>query len=325
MRYLLIALTLCLSACVTRDTTDREKTAEQQVATAQQAADKAIERETKARAAAEMAKEMKIAQAASNLGPLAAAVDTKGQPLLAEGIEAQKDAIDDALDLPAAAYPKPVADLKLLIDNTKLALANYKTKAAELQGKLEVANQEKQRWVDEATQARADEKAAKREAEEARKVADREATAARWWKIGGSVLASLPVLLSIAGRLGLPGAGILSLLADVAMPLLKQRRDAAMTAVAASDVGRSALSVLDTAVSQSPELANQLTATLNKVTGGRADTVEALFKLAAKSYVVDNAGKMVGPVDALLNHVRGEVLDTAGGQPTALDRVIKPS
>lgn len=289
----------------------------------QKAADQATNR-------ADTAKNASIAQAASNLGPLATAVAVQGQPDLGAGIGEQKRAIDSALSIPVSQYPTPTVTLEQLLKDAKGALATYQTKNADLQQKLDTEKAAAERAVAEAAAAKKEKEAAEAVAKAEKAKADAEASKAWWWSFGGTLAGVVAAAAGLATRLGLPGAGLVETAMSFVTPALSrkaaetaQKASVATTATAAADVGRSALQILDLAVQQDPDLAGKLTGAVSKLTGGRAEGVEDLFKLAAKTFVLDNVGGHAGHVDALLTKIRGEVLPTAGGVPKALDAILK--
>jgi hypothetical protein len=145
-------------------------------------------------------------------------------------------------------------------------------------------------------------------------------------KVGAGALTTVTVLGTLAARLGLPGGGLVSLGIDLVSPMLRKRGDVAESAVAAADVGRQGLAVVEALLAQKhPELAQQLSAVVAAATGGRADGLEGLFKTCAKAYTLDHSGKHAEAVDSLLTKLRGEHIATTGGIASALQSIIKPA
>lgn len=262
------------------------------------------------------ARDQQIAQAASNLGPLSQAVSAKGEPALGAGIDAQKRDIDNALGIPLALYPPPVVNLEKLLRDAEGALDDYRKKSTELQTKL-----------DSATAAAAAANKARDEAEAVAKHEKEKADAAArrewWYGFGATVLTVVGTGAAIAARLGLPGGGLVQTVVDVITPAVKARRVTAETAVAAADVGRQGLAMLESYIgAKHPQLAAQLTSVVAEATGGRADGLNDLFKTVAKSFVVDKHGGEVEAVDSLLTSIRGRNIDTVGGVATALSAIV---
>ena len=100
----------------------------------------------------------------------------------------------------------------------------------------------------------------------------------------------------------------------------KDRETVATAAVAAGDVGRSAVDAVERGLS--PELATALATAVEAATGGRASSLAEVFKVAAKAHVID-AGRGLAPkVDALLTTVRDRDIETEGGLPTILGALL---
>ncbi len=143
-------------------------------------------------------------------------------------------------------------------------------------------------------------------------------------KLGTGALTVVTVLGTLAARLGLPGGGLVAAGIDIVSPMLRRRGDVAESAVAAADVGRQGLAVMEAILAQKhPELAQQLSAVVSTATNGKAAGVADLFKTCAKAYTLDHAGVHAGAVDCLLTKLRGEQITTAGGVATSLQAVIK--
>jgi len=324
MKTTLIALFIAagLVGCWTREATDAEIRAER----TKSAAETAERTSTAASRAADdhrdVAKEKAIAQAAANLTPIADAVEIKGQPGIANVARDQKRNIDGALNIPANEYPAASVTLKGLLENAEAEREKAQTKANELQTALGQATASAEKAERDRITAEANAEASRKLAAEEKARADSEATTSWWLQAGGTALAVTTALAGLAARLGLPGGGLVSTILSVATPMLTQRRVVATAAVAAADVGRSALGILDTVIAADPELGAKLAAKVKELTGGRAEGIEELFKLAAKSFTVDDGNHVEG-VDKLLCEIRGKHIDTVGGLPTVLSAILK--
>lgn len=308
-----------------------------------------------ARGAQQLAKDIAVAQAASNLGPIAAAVDAKGLPAYAAPILAQKSAIDTTLALPPALYPKPQVSLESLLKDAEASLAVYRKEAEATQGKIAELTT-KQQIADAAAKAageradRADAVAAtaQRQAaeatamlekateemqrsmkakEEAEAAASAEARNAFLAKCGTATLAVLgPIVLAILNGATGGGLGALGTVARTLLPAagrLQDQMTTAQVAVAGADVGRAALSKFEGMLRLTkPEIAAELAAMVNRATGGRAATVEELFRVAAQSHVIDLGDGRANAVAQLMMRVRDEHVETMGGMPTSLNHVL---
>ena len=323
MKYLLVLpFLVLLFSCASRDLTQAELDANAKQASA---ADTERDSSNAARAAAvqrDLAKEKAIAQAAANLTPIADAVEAKGEPGIANVTRDQKRNIDSALDLPSALYPLATITLQGLLKDAEAERSKAQAKASELQQQLGQVSAQAAKAEQDRVAAEAKAEAARELAAEEKKRADAEATKAGWLQAGGIALGVLTTLGGLAARLGLPGGSLVSSLLSMATPMLTQRREVATAAVAAADVGRSALGVLDTVVASDPSIGAALAAKISQLTGGKVDSVEALFKLAAKAHTVDE-GNHVDGVDKLLNEIRGKKIATAGGVPVLLSSLLK--
>ncbi len=302
--FLVLFCGLFLVACIERGTTEGEMKANATLDKTKTVAEVAIDAEAQA-------KQRQIAQASANLRPLAEAVSVKGQPALGAGIEAQRNQIDGALDLPASQRPGPTVTTEQLLADAQGALVTYRANAANMQSALDKAKIE-------ADDARAKVAAAEAVAKAEKEKADAEATKAWWWQAGSATAGILLALAGVATRLGLPGGGLAQGVLSMVAPMIQQRASTAETAVAAADVGRSALDALDRHLQSDPELAARLSGVIGQVTQGRTASLNGLFKTAAKGYVVDHAGHAAEAVDSLLTQVRGKTLETVGGVPVAL-------
>ena len=353
MRYAAILACLLLSGCVAvRSQPDAEQAALKQERTASaRAVDSALaaqlanEEADRRRQAADTQREaerraqaLAIAGAASNLGPIAEVVEIKGEPDLGAAISQQKQTIDTALNLAPSDYPVPVVTTKQLLADAKAALADYRTRAAALQGRLDLALESASaarlaKLEAEATAAQATARA--NEAEAARRAAQQVAEAAtaaadaaarrEWWaKVGAGALAIAGTVGMIALRVlattqGGPLLGLLRMVLPGAA-VTKDRETVATAAVAAGDVGRSAVDAVERGLS--PELATALATAVEAATGGRASSLAEVFKVAAKAHVID-AGRGLAPkVDALLTTVRDRDIETEGGLPTILGALL---
>lgn len=291
------------------------------------------------------AERMGIAQAASNLAPLAKAADIRGESGISQGISTQKVDIDRYLNLSPSEYPAPTITAEGLLRDAQAELAKSRVRADELVAELRTADAAAQaaqeaRAVAEREAATADAAAKKaREEREAADIAAAKARAAveaataradaadtesRWAKVGAGALTALGVLATLAARLNLPGGGIAKLVFDLARPGVAKGREVAETAVAGADVGRAALSAFESMLSaKNPKLAAELGNAVAAATGGRVNGLHALFVTAAKSYVTDNVGEHVANVDQLLLRVRGEDITTQAGIPTTVTHLLK--
>jgi len=321
--FTLTAVTFVLStlfySCFERAVTPEEKAA----LAAKESSEKK-ERGTAevARAAAgaeDTARQKVVAQAAANLGPVADAVEMKGQPGLANVTRDQKDSIVGALDV---ALPRPTVSLAGLLADAEKERVKAQAKADELQGKLNSAAQAAENAEKARAQAEAIANADRKRADEAEARANAEAAKAWWLKAGGVALGILGVMGTLAARLGLPGGSLVSSLFNVISPALAKNNTVATAAVAASDVGRSALGVLDAVLTSKPELAGAVSGVISELTRGRATKIEDLFKTAAKAYTIDTDGQHASAVDQFLTQVRGAVIDTKAGLPTVLTSLL---
>lgn len=309
---LLFAFLVLVAGCGERAATPAEVAADASAMTARAFADDSATE-------AQRAKDRQVAQVAANLGPISEAVAAKGQPGLGAVVAGQRDSLVGALDIKAKDMPLPVVRLEQLMKNAEAALLDYRLKNADLQ-------------------SRADQAAAKAEAAEAARVAaegvaaaertkaDGEARTAWWMKVGTGAVGVLGLVATLAARLGLPGGGLVAAGIDLVSPMLRKRGDVAESAVAAADVGRQGLGVIEALLAQKhPELAQQLSAVVSAATGGRADGLEGLFKACAKAYTLDHSGEHAEAVDSLLTKLRGERIATTGGTATSLQGIIKPA
>lgn len=292
-----------------------------------------------------------IAQASSNLGPLTEIIATRGLVNVSRGITAQKIAIDTALNLPPAQYPAPLVSVEQFNADATRAILTYEDRARTLQGQLDTANtavvaaQRAQQIAEDAAKqaakdldaaraaadaARAKEAAALQVQADLRKAADNAATWQLWSEIGMGALTALggvAVLLLRSGAGG-PIGGLLSNL--IAPALVRGKEEAeeklkvAHAAVAGADVGRSALASMQSILKNaSPDAVGAITEAIRQATGGRAESMEQLFKVAAKAYLVDQGAGNAQKVDTLLNDIRDTKLDTQGGIPTAIRHIIQ--
>lgn len=322
MKYLILLPLLLLGGCFERTMTQGEIDAEQAKTTAEVTE---RDRTAAARVAAstkDLAKERVIAQAAANLEPIANAVDARGQPGLANVTRDQKRNIDAALDIDARDYPAATLTLKGLLKDAEAERVKAQAKATELQTALGAASALAEKADAERVKAEALADAQRKIAEDEKKRADSEAATAWWLKAGGTALTGLIAAAGLAARLGLPGGGLVSTALNIVSPYLKTRSEVATAAVAAADVGRSALGALDAVTAADPTLAAALSAKISALTGGKVNCVEDLFKLAAKAHTVDE-GNHVDGVDKLLNEVRGRKIATTGGIPNTLAALLK--
>jgi hypothetical protein len=272
-----------------------------------------------ARTDAQTAKDKQVAQVAANLGPIGEVVAAKGQPAMGAVIEEQRGALIGAVDLKAKDMPPPAVSYEQLMKDAEKALSDYRTKNADLQDR-----------ADRASAAAAAAEKAKLEAEAVAKAekekADAEARAAWWTKFSAGAVATVGTLAALAARLGLPGGGLVSMGVNLVAPMIRKRGEVAESAVAAADVGRQGLAVVEALLAQKhPEVAAQLSQVVSAATGGRAEGLEALFKTCAKSYTLDHNGHHAEDVDSLLTRLRGERIKTAGGVATALQGIIRPT
>jgi hypothetical protein len=322
-RILLFAsLALLLSGCWQREKTAAEQRAEDTRSAAEVAERSATSAAREADGKRESAKDKAIAQASANLAPVAAAVEMKGQPALAAVTLDQKRSIDAALDIPVSQYPAATITLRGLLENAEAERQKAQATAGKLQGELAAANAIAQSMEQQRVKAEADAEAARKVAAAEKARADAEASKAWWLQAGGIALGVLTTLAGLAARLGLPGGQIVSTVIDLAAPMLKKNQKISDAAVAAGDVGRSALGVLDTVLSSDPELSGKLTAKISELTKGRADKIESLFKLAAKSFVIDSAQGCADAVDQKLTYLRDEAIQTTAGIPAILNNLL---
>lgn len=325
----LLALALLLTSCWSRDMTKAEVAADAQAATARDAAGGARSAADATRADAEVARQRRIAQASANLGPISDAVRIQGQPALGDAVGIQKTAIDQSLSLPASEIPAPAVTVEQLLRDAQASLASYRLTNDQLKRAGEEA--EAKAKAAEASAAEADRRrqVAEAVAQSEREKADAEARQAWWVKVGTGALGTLATVAALAARFGLPGGQIAHLVAGLVAPALQRRSQEAQVAevaVTAADVGRQGLAVLDQVLTtQRPELAAELGKVVGTITGGRAGSLNGLFKACAKSYTIDTDGAHVGAVDDLLTKVRGERIETAGGIAVALSKIIKPT
>jgi colicin import membrane protein len=309
--FLLAALAL-LGGCISRDKTEAEAVAETNAASARiDAAQTAKE--------AQLAKDRQVAQVASNLGPIAEVVSDKGQPAMGKVIDAQRDTLVVALDIKAKDMPVPAVSREQLLRDAEAALADYRSKNADLQARADQA-------AAAAAKAEAARAAAEAVATAEKEKADSEARTAWWLKVGAGAASLLGVAATLAARLGLPGGGLVASVVDLVTPMLKKRTNVAESAVAAADVGRQGLALVESLLAQKhPEVAQKITDVVSAATGGRADGLEGLFKTCAKAYTLDHDGQHAEAIDSLLTQLRGEKIATSGGLATALQGVIKQS
>jgi hypothetical protein len=311
---ILLALLVILGAVAgcARAMTPEEAAANERVAQTSSAA-------SVARTDAQLAKDKQVAQVAANLGPIGDVVAAKGQPAMGAVITEQRDALVTAVDLKAKDMPPPAVSYEQLMRDAESALADYRVKNRDLQARADAA----------AATAAAAEKArveAEAVAKAEKEKADAEARAAWWTKFSAGAVATVGALAAIAARLGLPGGGLVSMGVNLVAPMLRKRGEVAESAVAAADVGRQGLAVVEALLAQKhPEVATQLSQVVSAATGGRADGLEALFKTCAKSYTLDHNGHHASDVDQLLTKLRGERIQTAGGVATALQGIIRPA
>lgn len=328
MRYLPIFLiAFILGGCsINRPLTDAEKLAEADQIRAEKAAKDDQAYADGARTDADKARDQQIAQASSNLAPIAEVVSKKGQPALGKAITQQKSTIDGALGMPVALYPIPVVSAEKLLSDAKGALEDYKIKSDDLQKKLD----EKAKSA-EIAEAKAEEAQRKAEVAEAvakaeKEKADAEAKKSWWIGVGASVLGGLGTLAALAARLGLPGGGIANGVINMISPMLQKRASVAESAVAASDVARQGLGLVEGILAQKhPELAGKLSEAISGITAGKADGLNSLFKTVAKGYATDNHGDQLEAIDSLLTQLRGKSITTQGGVPVALQHLTKPT
>jgi hypothetical protein len=319
-----ILLAIFLTGCFARQMTDAEKIAEADKLKAEVAAKVDQDYADSARTDADRARDAQIAQAASNLAPIAQVVTQKGQPALGKAITQQKTTIDGALGLPVALYPFPVVSAEKLLNDAKGALEDYKVKSDDLQKKLD----DKARAA-ELAEARAAEAQRKVEIAEAvakaeKEKADSEARTAWWLKVGTGALGGLATLTALAARLGLPGGGIANAVVGLVSPMIQKRTNVAESAVAAADVARQGLGLVETIIAQKhPELSEKLSGAISQITGGKAAGIEQLFKTVAKGYSTDNHGDQLEAIDSLLTALRGKSITTQGGVPVALQHTIQ--
>lgn len=319
---LLASLTLIFSGCWQREKTEAEQRAEDTRSAAEVAERSATSAARDAGTKRETAKDKAIAQASANLAPVAAAVEMKGQPALAAVTLDQKRSIDAALDIPVSQYPAATITLRGLLENAEAERLKAQTAAGKLQEELAIANTVARSMEEQRVKAEAEAEAARKVAAAEKARADSEASKAWWLQAGGIALGVITTLAGLAARLGLPGGQIVSTVIDFAAPMLKRNQKVADAAVAAGDVGRSALNILDTVLSADPELSGKLTAKISELTKGRADKIEALFKLAAKSFVVDSAQGCADAVDKKLTYLRDEAIQTTAGIPAILGNLL---
>lgn len=379
MRWILFALCLSLTGCFEREQTAGEGIADRRNVEAQQAtvtvltATKATGTEAAAaqvaamgaaeaakgatavaeqrRAAAQKAKDLVVAQGASNLGPIAAVIRAKELPVYADTILAQKSTIDIAIGLPSSEYPNPQVSVEDLLKDAEASLATYRRDAEATKARL--ADLSTQQRIAEAAAKSATERAdhaeaARREAdakaaaalaaaasaaeklqatlvlkEAAESAAKEEARNAFIAKCGAGALAIAgPVLLALLNGAAGGGLGTIGSLARAFLPAagrLRDGLDTARVAVASADVGRAAISRIESMLALAqPELAAKLAAHVATATGGRASSIEDLFKLAAQSHVIDLGGGRAKAVADLVMNIRDEHIDTTGGMPDTL-------
>ncbi len=308
------------------------------------------------RLATQKAKDLAVAQSASNLGPIAAAVRAKQLPVYAETILAQKTTIDTTIALPPAEYPAPQVTLEDLLRDAEASLAVYRRDAEVVKERL--ADLSTQQRIAEAAARTAAERADR--AEQAQRAADAKATAAIeeakasavklqasielkeaaeaeakaearnafLAKCGAGALAIAgPLLLAVLNGATGGGLGALGGLARAFLPAAGRLRDGletAKVAVASADVGRAAVSRLESLVRLSnPALAEQLQAVVATATAGRATSIEDLFKLAAQSHVIDLGNGRASAVQQLIMSIRDERIDTTGGMPDTLNHILQ--
>jgi hypothetical protein len=267
--------------------------------------------------AREKAKDIAVAQAGANLGPVADAVEATGQPGIADVTRDQKDAIAKAV----GELPPPVVTKTGLLKDAELERIKAQLKAGELQSKVTAASALAEQAEARRILAEEDAAAARRAEQEQRARADSEATTSFWLKAGGTTLGILTLLAGLASRLNLPGGQVVSSVLSIASPLLTRKAEVAEATAKAGDVGRTALGVLDATVEAVPELKDKLAKEIAKLTGGKVTSTEGLFKLAAKSYTVDD-GAHVDSVDKFLNEIRGAI-PTEGGIPVVLKQLLE--
>jgi hypothetical protein len=342
---------LATTASAGTDAATARGRADAALADARQAAEAAEQR----RAAAQKARDLVVAQSSSNLGPIAAAVRAKEFPVYAETILAQKQTIDTAIALPAAEYPKPQVSVEDLLRDAEASLQVYRKDAEAIKARLtdlsmqqKIAEATAKTAADRADKAEAAQRAAeakvaealeaakvsavklqttlelKDAAEKAAKEEARMAMLAKWG--AGAAAAAIPLILALLNGAAGGGLGTIGALARAFIPAAGRLRDGletAKVAVASADVGRAALSRLEGMLRISnPELIAQLSTQVAQATGGRAASIEDLFKLAAQSHVVDLGGGRMQSVINLLTSIRDERIDTTGGMPDTLLHIL---
>ena len=337
-----------------RDAADKQRL--DAAAAAKQAADEKA-RADEANKNALQARDHAIAQASSNLGPLSDVVVTKGLNDIGTGIGEQKKAIDKALNIPPAEYPNPTVSVAQLLADAKSAVESYKTQAATLQGEADAAKKAAMLAETKVALAEENEKQANMKAQQAIELADakkKEADAANvrvqeaeklrkeaedqanaearnaWLlKVGMGALSGLGGIAVLLLRSGV-GGPIGSILGSLLTPVLSAKNkaqeemiDVAHTAVASADVGRAAISAVESKIANiNPGAASAITTAVTAATGGRVSSFEDLFKMVAQSHVVDLGTGKVSQVADLLTQLRDTTIETTGGIPDTVKKII---
>ncbi len=242
------------------------------------------------------------AQASANLHAVGDHLETTGRDAEGRAVNSQTDIIDDALGIPET--NRRMATVTQEEWDAAMSDNAAKEKLADQLGR------EKEQLTGELEKARAD---------------------AVWYRNltnSAAVAGVVGVLGAVGSAFGMPflapigriicRKGFQKLEGQVAE--LQSQNGVAMTTVAASDIGREALALLDSKLAAAdPKIRESMLGAIQAITGRQVGSIEDYFKTFARSAAVD-AGYQ-GEVDQLLRTIRDDQ-DTAGGLPKAFLDVL---
>lgn len=140
------------------------------------------------------------------------------------------------------------------------------------------------------------------------------------WTGAGTIMGMVLLALRGAAALGVPYVGAIEGVLSGLFSLRKKKLDAATTLVEGAEVARHGLVAVEQSLPTSTR--DDLSQAIIKATGGRANNIEALFRLLAKAYAIDQ-GK-AAEADSLLTEIRSN-MDTTAGRPPMVAQVVKGS
>lgn len=264
-----------------------------------------------------------VSQGATNLAPIGQHLETSGRSPEGQAVLSQVEMIRGAIKSLAKTLGF-VLDFK----NPTVSYAEWAAAKNDAAASTVLADRlgvEKKQM--ETVLAEKDQKLAKLQ-----KVVDEEEKQG-WWRFlaKGAFWSSVAGIgVWVARILNVPGIGILAdpLLKFIGRPVLRpveeqaqafsDKAATAATAVMASDVARFALGALQKKLD--PSLSTALAEAISRATGGKATSLEGVFKMVAKGVAIDE-GQQV-EVDSLLDAIRAE-MPTKMGEPEAVAHLFK--